>query len=48
MATAAIGSFPTILHAGYSANEKQEFIGDSEANEMVKAHYRAPWKLPNV
>ena len=29
-------------------NEKQEFINDAEANEMVKAHYRAPWKLPNV
>ncbi len=26
--------------------ENQEFINDTEANEMVKAHYRAPWKLP--
>jgi hypothetical protein len=29
-------------------HEKQEFTDDAEANEMVKAHYRAPWKLPNV
>jgi hypothetical protein len=29
-------------------HEKQEFIDDAEANEMVKAHYRAPWKLPNI
>jgi predicted dehydrogenase len=27
---------------------KQEFINDVEANEMVKAHYRKPWVLPNV
>ena len=26
--------------------EKQQFINDDKANEMVKAHYRAPWKLP--
>ncbi len=29
-------------------SEKQEFKDDSEANEMVKAHYRAPWVLPKV
>ena len=28
--------------------EKQEFINDSEANQMVYANYRAPWKLPVV
>ena len=27
---------------------KQEFINDTKANEMVKAHYRAPWELPKV
>jgi predicted dehydrogenase len=28
--------------------EIQEFINDKEANEMVKAFYRAPWELPKV
>ncbi len=28
--------------------EKQKFENDVEANELVKAHYRAPWKLPKV
>ena len=27
---------------------KNEFKNDKEATEMVKAHYRAPWKLPTV
>ncbi len=22
------------------------FIGDDEANALIKSHYRAPWKLP--
>ncbi|MFC2115831.1 Gfo/Idh/MocA family protein [Bacteroidota bacterium] len=26
--------------------EKQMFINDDEANELVNANYRAPWKLP--
>jgi len=29
-------------------HDKQEFINDKQANELVKAHYRAPWKLPKV
>lgn len=28
--------------------EKQEFTDDAEANQMVKANYRAPWTLPKV
>jgi predicted dehydrogenase len=32
----------------YWDHEKQQFINDDKANEMVKAHYRAPWKLPVV
>ncbi|MCK5465420.1 MAG: gfo/Idh/MocA family oxidoreductase, partial [Bacteroidales bacterium] len=28
--------------------EKGKFINDDKANEMIKAHYRAPWKLPSV
>ena len=28
--------------------EKQQFIDDEKANQLVKAHYRAPWKLPVV
>lgn len=28
--------------------EKQEFIGDKEANTYVKASYRAPWKVPQI
>jgi predicted dehydrogenase len=27
-------------------HEKQMFIGDGQANEMVKASYRSPWKIP--
>jgi len=27
---------------------KQEFINDAEANQLVQAHYRAPWQLPKV
>ncbi|MCW0484297.1 Gfo/Idh/MocA family protein [Gaoshiqia sediminis] len=29
-------------------HEKQEFENDPEANELVKARYRAPWTLPKV
>ncbi|MGD9931390.1 MAG: Gfo/Idh/MocA family protein [Mangrovibacterium sp.] len=29
-------------------HEKQEFENDPEANELVKARYRAPWNLPKV
>jgi hypothetical protein len=25
---------------------RQQFAGDVEANELVKAKYREPWKLP--
>jgi hypothetical protein len=28
--------------------EKQQFINDDEATQMVNAHYRAPWELPKV
>lgn len=28
--------------------EKQEFINDAGANELVKANYRAPWILPKI
>jgi predicted dehydrogenase len=28
--------------------EKQSFLNDDEANEMVKARYRSPWKIPNL
>ncbi len=28
--------------------EKQEFLNDNEANQLVKADYRSPWKLPVV
>ncbi len=28
--------------------EKQEFLNDDEANQMVMANYRNPWKLPKV
>ncbi len=28
--------------------EKQQFINDDKANELVKASYRTPWKLPSV
>ena len=28
--------------------EKQQFINDDKANELVKAKYRTPWKLPSV
>ena len=29
-------------------HEKQQFIKDKEANNMVEAHYRKPWALPKV
>ncbi len=29
-------------------SENQKFINDDDANELVNAHYREPWKLPNV
>jgi len=29
-------------------DEKEEIVGDAEAQEMVRAHYRAPWELPKV
>jgi predicted dehydrogenase len=29
-------------------DEKQEFIEDTEANEMIKAYYRTPWELPKL
>ena len=29
-------------------SDKQEFINDKEANDMVNAHYRVPWELPKV
>jgi len=28
--------------------EKGKFIDDDKANEMVKAKYRAPWKVPSI
>jgi hypothetical protein len=28
--------------------EKQQFINDDKANELVKAKYRAPWKVPSI
>ena len=28
--------------------EKGKFFNDDKANELIKAHYRAPWKLPSV
>jgi len=28
--------------------EKGKFTNDDKANELIKAHYRAPWKLPSV
>ena len=27
---------------------KSRFVGDKEANQLAKAHYRSPWKLPKV
>jgi predicted dehydrogenase len=32
----------------YWDHDSGAFIGDDEANEMVKVEYRKPWKLPNV
>ena len=32
----------------YWDGEKGAFIDDDSANEMLKASYRAPWKLPSV
>lgn len=29
-------------------DSKSQFIGDSEANALSKAHYRAPWELPKL
>jgi len=29
-------------------SDKQEFQNDDEANQLVKANYRAPWELPKV
>lgn len=28
--------------------DKQQFLNDDEANKMIEANYRAPWKLPKV
>jgi hypothetical protein len=28
--------------------DKGSFIDDDKANELVKAKYRAPWKIPSV
>jgi predicted dehydrogenase len=32
----------------YWDKSKNEFVNDSEANELIKASYRNPWKLPKV
>jgi predicted dehydrogenase len=32
----------------YWDNDAQAFINDDKANELVKAHYRKPWKLPKL
>jgi len=32
----------------YWDHEKQQFINDDDANEFVKARYRAPWKKPLI
>lgn len=29
-------------------NNAGQFIGNEEANRLIKANYRAPWKLPKV
>lgn len=29
-------------------HDKQQFIKDKEANELVSAHYRKPWTLPRI
>lgn len=29
-------------------NEKEQIVGDAEANALVSREYRAPWKLPTV
>jgi hypothetical protein len=29
-------------------HDKQQFIGDKKANDLVSAHYRKPWELPKV
>ncbi|WP_423127583.1 Gfo/Idh/MocA family protein [Gaoshiqia sp. Z1-71] len=35
-------------HKVFWNHEKQEFINDAEANQLVKANYRAPWILPKI
>jgi hypothetical protein len=29
-------------------NEAGQFIGNDSANRLIKANYRAPWKLPQL
>jgi len=29
-------------------DQKNRFVNNSQADELAKAHYRAPWELPNV